>query len=167
MSATWAKVEDELIALFASLKRPGGYLQVVEAYHGELDAAQGEEEIRKALVGRVPAVLVSIDGTETVATSLTRSVGIEMADVILHLCSGSQRSADARFRGAVNDPDPGLYKIREDVRGLMLNARIASAGAAYAGEVKHLSSAVVFRRPDLVVLRESFQVPIEFAGSAP
>lgn len=122
MSSKRQRIEDAIVArLIQRLGAPNGrYLQLVEPYNGEIDQVEGPDDIRRALRGMSPVVLVGTgsgvyENQSAQKTRWKRTISIE-----LFVASDHRRSREDRLRADVvakTDPtaDPGIYQITEDI----------------------------------------------------
>lgn len=97
-----------------------GYLRTIAPYNGEIDGAQSAEDIRAALRGRAPGVLVSTTGATYQSRSTRRRRFDREITVELILISNHRRDRETRLRADLvsqGDPsaDPGIYRILADV----------------------------------------------------
>jgi hypothetical protein len=118
-------IETGVIELLAPLTRAEGrYLKAVDHYNGELLGKEGLDDIRTALLGRSPGVLVTTGDSTTVEHKLDRRNVIERFQVHLFVIStnwGSDKAQRVGDEASEFDPtlDPGINQMLWDIRGLL------------------------------------------------
>lgn len=114
----------------------GRYLKAVDPYNGEFAGERGEDDIKRALLGRQPAILVSCGASRTSRRTLDGKTHETDCDLLLfivsqHLASlAAQRLGDA-YADADLTADPGINQIRRDALELLLKGKLLT-GAPYA-----------------------------------
>lgn len=101
-----------------------GYLQAVARYNGEIDQAEGPEDIRRFLRGRSPVVLITASGAAFNPESSTRRRFMRRISIELLVASNHQRNRESRLASDVvseQDPtaDPGIFLIAEDIQQIL------------------------------------------------
>jgi phage gp37-like protein len=163
-----AEIEVAVLAALAPLSRvAGGYLAYLDQYNGELDGAKGSDDIKRALLGRAPSVLVTTSGALGETKGLRRrdsrvTLSVELVVISNHLRSMVAQNAGD---GAVSPTaDPGSYQILEDVRQRLHGHRLsddpdaAPAPANLIGLLVWESDGVVIQAPDITAWRSAFSI---------
>jgi hypothetical protein len=150
--STRADIEDGVIRLLAPLLQvhlttepptsvtggPGGYLNFLGYYKGELEGLSGEdaqEQARRRLSGRVPGILLATGRGNHIASNVQRRLVRKSLDVHVIIFSASMRTYEARARGT--GADPGLYAIADDVFDRLMGTKppdVDGAGKLIAGQ---------------------------------
>jgi phage gp37-like protein len=151
------QIEVAVIDALAPLRRSAGrYFAAIDHYNGELDAARGPDDIRQALSGRAPALLVTTSGSR----GETKGTGRQESRVTLHvelvIISNHLRSLVAQNLGAGSlDPtaDPGSYAMLEDVQASLHGRRLGIPGVEI---VVWDSDDVIIQLPDLTAWRSVY-----------
>lgn len=103
----------------------GGYLRAIEQYNGEFTGKRGIDDMKAALRGRQPAILVTTGTTRTTNKALDRRTRQLDVDVLLFAVSAhwgsrvAQRAGDA-YAEVEPTADPGVDGIRWDAMELLL-----------------------------------------------
>lgn len=127
MSALRKRLEDAVVTALAGLT----YLKACQPYSGEIGGARDAEQIRAALNGRVPGVLVSTRDGKYTGTSVQAKRWTNRIDLALLVVSGNLRSQEARQRGDVAGNDPGIYQMTEDIRDALAGKDLDVDGAGF------------------------------------
>lgn len=154
------QIEDGVIAeleeRIGRLKNPqSGYLTAIEPYNGEITDSDGPEDMRLALRGRSPVVLVTAAGAALTPESVTRRRYMRRITVELYAISNHLRSRPDRLRRdvvAAGDAtaDPGIYRIAEDVQQLLSGNDLGLAGV---GPLSPAREDVLLQLKDFTVWR--------------
>jgi phage gp37-like protein len=102
----------------------GGYLRAVDPYNGEMSQAEGEDDLKRILIGRSPAVLIAAVGALVRPESITRRRFRREVDVDVYCISAHMRARESRLRSDIaaernGTEDPGIFQIIEDVSTLL------------------------------------------------
>lgn len=158
-----AMLEASLIAALSPLLRVHGrYLRAVEHYNGEIDRAQGVEDVYRALLGRQPAILVSSSLASRRSRSISRTRSISILNLELLLVSAHLRSPVARNLGddvsaMTPTADPGAYQMMVDIRKLLDGRRLPVAGSS---PLVWNDEAIVIQVPEMTAWRVVYQTRV-------
>lgn len=141
----YTAIANAAIERLAPLHRDaGGYLHAIEPYNGEFTGKRGLDDIKRALLGRQPAILVTTGTTRTRVRALDRRKRELDVDLILFIVSAHWSSPVAQRAGdelATLDPtlDPGVDEIRWDALELILadQGRLLSGSGFTGKRVEH------------------------------
>lgn len=141
--------------LSRELNPGGGYLAEVEAYNGEIDQSEGPEDIRRALRGRSPMILVAAVGGSFTPESQSRRRWMRLITMEMYVASNHNRSRENRTRSDVvadGDPtaDPGIYQIVEDVQQILSGNDLGLSGV---GPLSPRREDVLLQEKDFTVWR--------------
>jgi hypothetical protein len=161
------QLEDAVIAaLKAKIGRAGnpgcGYLAAAEPYNGEVSRAEGPDDLRAALRGRSPCVLVAagtaiFDSRSTQRTKYTRTITLELFAVSNHHRTRPSRLRSDVVAQANPTADPGIYRIAEDVHLAISGVQVTS-GIDGLGPIMPRAEDVVLQLDDLTVWRLAYEV---------
>jgi len=170
------QLEDEIIArLKLSIGRPTsptGYVRLIEPYNGEIDETDGPEDIREALRGRVPAILVTANVSMLRSISVTKALFRRTISFELYCVSDHLRSPKSRLRADAahqtdSRRDPGIYKMVEDIAETLQGQPCLVPGA---GPLMPSREDVLLQRPDFTAWRlqydctvDSFNKPFDYS----
>lgn len=133
----------------------GGYLHGVDPYNGEIDQTEGPEDLRRALRGRSPMILVAAVGGSFTAESQSRRRWMRLVTLELYVSSNHNRTRENRTRSDVvadGDPtaDPGIYQILEDVQQILSGNDLGLSGV---GPLSPRREDVLLQEKDFTVWR--------------
>lgn len=161
-----AMLEEGLAAALAPLLRVnGGYLTAIEPYNGELDRADGVEDIFRALLGRSPAILISSSLATVRTRSLRRtrslsSLNLELLVVSNHLRSPATRNLGDHVSALDPTADPGSYQMLVGIRKLLMGQRLPVAGCQ---PLILVNEAVVIQVPEMTAWRVVYEARVRLA----
>ncbi|MFH0901892.1 MAG: hypothetical protein V2A73_14780 [Pseudomonadota bacterium] len=153
-------IEDELVTLLAPLKlvslggSAGGYLRALTVYCGPLEGAE-VDEVKDAIVGRTPCVLLRSGDASLECISVERSRNLRNLDIDVLACSGNLRSFSARARGGTSGEDPGVYQILEDLHEILAGYESTVTGV---GTYQPTGESVQYQLADLCVWSARYTV---------
>lgn len=141
----YTAITNAAIARLAPLGRDaGGYLDAIDPYNGEFAGKRGIDDIKRALRGRQPAILVTTGTTRTRVRALDRRKRELDVDLLLFIVSAHWGSPVAQRAGdelSAVDPtlDPGVDEIRWDALELILGeqGRLLAGSGFSAKRVEH------------------------------
>jgi len=158
-------LEDAIIAELATkLGRVGnpqtGYLQEVAPYNGQITDSAGPDDLRRALRGQAPAVLVVAADARLTAESVTRRRYARRITVELYAISTHMRTRENRVRSDVvadsdSTADPGLYRIAEDVQQILSGNDLGLDGVS---PFIPLREEILLQLPDFTCWRLTYAV---------
>lgn len=146
-----------------SRRRAGGYLEALDFYQGEIGDDSDVDQVKAALRGRTPAVLVSV-GTATYVSKSTNgrsylaNYQLELAVVSNHWGSNEDRGIGGADK-FVDDADPGINAILADVRGRLAGRRLNVDGCQRA---RPNSESPIYQGKDMVIFQARYQVGMAF-----
>ncbi len=145
-------IEAALLELLEPLSvRQGRYLALLDQYNGEIGGGASEQDVRNALRGLVPAVLLQTGSAAYVADSMKRNRTVATLQIEILIASAHLRSHEARNIGdeaSTGDAsaDPGAYQIMADVVDLIVGRDLAIDGVSV---VRPISEIVTMQAPTL------------------
>jgi hypothetical protein len=154
MKAVRTQIEEAIVRRLETLRARG--LRGVAAYNGELDVK--EDELRAAIAGRTPCVLVSTRTGRYTSASVARERAKLDLEIDLRICSSYLRSKDERTTG-----DVGIYRMIELVRDALFAADLGVDGVTVLTPV---SEDQWFHQPDLEIWRMAFNVVVNVEAVA-
>ena len=161
MSSKRQRIEDAIVArLEQRLGVPnGGYLQLVAPYNGEIDQVEGPDDLRRALRGLSPAVLVGTGSGVYENQSVSKTRWKNSLSIELLVASDHRRTREDRLRADVvadTDPtaDPGIYQIIEDILTAIAGDCFGIEGV---GRIDPVREDVLLQADDLTVWRVTYE----------
>lgn len=134
MSNPRTDIERGVIALLQPLTRARGrYLMAVDHYNGEIQGKEGIDDIKTALLGRSPGVLVYTGSERTLSRSADRRMATKRFDVLLLVISTSLVSDKAQRVGDDVSEfdlslDPGINQMLKDAWDLLERQKPLAGG---------------------------------------
>ena len=135
MSNPRTDIERGVIALLQPLTRTRGrYCQAVDHSNGEILGKEGVDDIKTALLGRAPGILVTTGQSSTTERKLDRRRVLERFQVELMVVSNHLASDKAQRVGDVaaeTDPslDPGINQMLWDIRRALERQKPVAGGS--------------------------------------
>lgn len=168
MASSRETAEDLIISalqvLLKSSNPANGYLRSLDEYNGEVDESDGSlDDLRRLLMGRSPAVLVSAIGGTLRSQSITKRGFRRELEIELYFVSSHLRSRESRLRSdvsSVGDPtkDPGIYQIMEDVHDILAGQTL---GSVVIAPLIPLREDPIVRVSDFTVWRVRYETKVD------
>jgi len=127
-------IAQAIVARLAPLTiEAGRYLRALDLYNGELTGKQGIDDLKRALLGRVPAILIAPGASTTTYKTIDRRRAEETIRIEMVFVSQHWGSLTAQLYGTERteeDPttDPGVYQMLWDARRLLVDGDKLIAG---------------------------------------
>lgn len=161
-----ADIELAVVSRLQPLTRAAGrYLACLAQYNGELD---GADDLKAALLGRAPGVLVTTSGASGETKGLRRAESRVMLNIELVVVSNHLRSRVAQKTGdAALAPtaDPGSYQMLEDIQRRLHGHRLV--GLEGVELLTWESDGVIVQAPELTAWRQVFTTRYRLAALEP
>ena len=157
------QLEDAVISVLLPLRKDkGGYLEALREYAGELERLQDDvtaDQIKKAVGGHVPAILVAAGGARFESISMARNVMLSQQSLELLFVGAFARTSPARQRGA-----SGLFVAMRDARVLLHGKELGIDGVSRLAIV---AEEPMLQTIDLCVWKATYRAQYEQKSAAP